>query len=395
MALSLLTASCAGDSEELTELKDQVEALEEKLDQVTTTVAPTTSATATTTSTTTTTTTTTQTPTTAAALRGLWTTQVDTSPIDDSKTIYLALDAMDEVTSSWGVEIRPTLVLRCKAGTIDVYLRLKTEYELLEGPLLSGTWTSLRVRFDNDRHSSVRASLSTDSQSAFFLDSNSIIKQIQDATTLLIEVTPYMTTNQVVTFYTSHLDYHLPELVDACPTPAPTTTSAKPRYVSVEEAQVELSREAEPNKEGTWQYKALSIRCYVKVGEQFYYGGEEFNAEEPERGVEVEFELFDLDHPEPEVQMEGTEHEFIRHFGVDPPRIRASLRFPDGTTKLIDTGFWNLPDQIYDEPETVVWRFDEMKCQRGNYQFILAERDFDFDAGWISETVLSENFRFG
>ena len=65
VALSLLSPACAGDSEELTELKDQVAALEEKLDQATTTVAPTTSATttsttsapATTTSTTTSTTT--------------------------------------------------------------------------------------------------------------------------------------------------------------------------------------------------------------------------------------------------------------------------------------------------------------------------------------------------
>ena len=47
MAVSLLAASCAGDSEELAELKDQVAALEEKLEEATTTVAPTTSATTT------------------------------------------------------------------------------------------------------------------------------------------------------------------------------------------------------------------------------------------------------------------------------------------------------------------------------------------------------------
>ena len=45
--VSLLAASCAGDSGELAELKDQVATLEEKLDQATTTVAPTTSATTT------------------------------------------------------------------------------------------------------------------------------------------------------------------------------------------------------------------------------------------------------------------------------------------------------------------------------------------------------------
>jgi S1-C subfamily serine protease len=47
VAVSLLAASCAGDSEELAELKDQVAALEEKLEEATTTVAPTTSATTT------------------------------------------------------------------------------------------------------------------------------------------------------------------------------------------------------------------------------------------------------------------------------------------------------------------------------------------------------------
>ena len=70
VAVSLLAASCAGDSGELAELKDQVAALEEKLDQATATVVPTTPATAAATlatsapATTTTTTTTTQAPTT-------------------------------------------------------------------------------------------------------------------------------------------------------------------------------------------------------------------------------------------------------------------------------------------------------------------------------------------
>ena len=44
VVLSLLAVSCGGDSEELGELKDQVAALEEKLDQATT-VAPTTTTT--------------------------------------------------------------------------------------------------------------------------------------------------------------------------------------------------------------------------------------------------------------------------------------------------------------------------------------------------------------
>ena len=67
VAVSLLAASCSGDSKELAELKNQVTALEEKLDQATTTLAPTTSATTTSTTSapaTTTTTTTTQAPTT-------------------------------------------------------------------------------------------------------------------------------------------------------------------------------------------------------------------------------------------------------------------------------------------------------------------------------------------
>ncbi len=49
MAVSFLAASCGGDSEELAELKDQVAALTEKLEEATTTVAPTTSTTTTTT----------------------------------------------------------------------------------------------------------------------------------------------------------------------------------------------------------------------------------------------------------------------------------------------------------------------------------------------------------
>ena len=85
VAVSLLAAACGGDSEQLTELKDQVAALEEKLEQATTTVAPTTSPTATTTSTTsapaTTTTTTTPVPATTATATATasTTTQVPTT----------------------------------------------------------------------------------------------------------------------------------------------------------------------------------------------------------------------------------------------------------------------------------------------------------------------------
>ena len=98
MAVSLLAASCAGDSEELAELKDQVPALEEKLEEATTTVAPTTSATTTSTTSapaTTATTTTTQPPATT-------TTTTTTVDCGMSETLYKGCySAGSDSTAVW------------------------------------------------------------------------------------------------------------------------------------------------------------------------------------------------------------------------------------------------------------------------------------------------------
>ena len=87
VAVSLLAASCSGDSKELAELKNQVTALEEKLDQATTTLAPTTSATTTsTTSAPATTTTTTQATTTTTTSTTTTTTQAPATTTTSTTT---------------------------------------------------------------------------------------------------------------------------------------------------------------------------------------------------------------------------------------------------------------------------------------------------------------------
>jgi len=51
--------------------------------------------------------------------KGKWRVTVDTNPIDDSKSVFLFLDA-DSGTSRWGKEI--TLIARCKSNTTAVYI---------------------------------------------------------------------------------------------------------------------------------------------------------------------------------------------------------------------------------------------------------------------------------
>jgi hypothetical protein len=87
VALSLFATSCGGDSGELAELKDQVAALEEKLDQATTTVAPTTSATATSTTSAPATTATTTTQATTTTTTTTTTTQATTTPPLEVKSL--------------------------------------------------------------------------------------------------------------------------------------------------------------------------------------------------------------------------------------------------------------------------------------------------------------------
>jgi len=87
VAVSLLASSCGGESGELAELKNQVAALEEKLDQATTTVVPTTSATTTsTTSAPATTTTTTQATTTTTTSTTTTTTQAPATTTTSTTT---------------------------------------------------------------------------------------------------------------------------------------------------------------------------------------------------------------------------------------------------------------------------------------------------------------------
>ena len=111
---------------------------------------------------------------------GKWIVKVEQNPIDDSRTVVLALQA-DSGESSWGKPI--VIVLRCQSGKTELYINwndyLGSEAEVL-------------CRVGKAKAETRKWSLSTDSQATFYPGAAvSFIRRLLLVNQLVCQVTPY------------------------------------------------------------------------------------------------------------------------------------------------------------------------------------------------------------
>lgn len=143
----------------------------------------------------------------AAPSKGKWDVQVNTSPVDDSKTVILRLDGENSVSQRY-TTTTPTLILRCQEKHTEAYITF--------GFFLGSDSTEVTHRLDKQKAEEREWGISTDHQAMFAPKPIDFIRKLLKAETLFLRVTPYGESPVSVSFNLTGLAESIKPLQDAC-----------------------------------------------------------------------------------------------------------------------------------------------------------------------------------
>ena len=155
----------------------------------------------------------TKTSTPAPISKGKWDLSYSVSPMDDSRTVVLKLDA-ENVIQGWpdNTEL-PYMIIRCKENKTELYIRTgmsaMPEYGLYNE-------NTVRIRVDDNKPYKERWSESTDNEALFAPNAIGLAKKLNKAERMLFEFTPYNSNSQLAEFDVRGLNYYLSEIADTC-----------------------------------------------------------------------------------------------------------------------------------------------------------------------------------
>ncbi|MEP1201643.1 type VI secretion system-associated protein TagO [Tateyamaria sp.] len=143
-----------------------------------------------------------------------WTKRVDKSAIDDSKEVYMSVKSKDLLPARFGTRQEARLLLRCMENTTVAYFTWG-------GHHLADLQSYGKVTYRVDEKKAVtrRFQESTDNQALGLWNGGSsipFIKQLFDAETLVVRITPYSESPMETTFNISGLETEIAELRDTC-----------------------------------------------------------------------------------------------------------------------------------------------------------------------------------
>lgn len=144
---------------------------------------------------------------------GAWEVVNDTSSFDDSATVILLLDALDEIEGAFETT-RPTLVLRCQEGQTEAYVVTDLAPDVEAGNLDGAT---VRLRFGAEAPETLVLSRSTDDKALFFERPAALIERMARHERLVFSFTPFSASPVETTFDLRGLPEVLPQLRAACP----------------------------------------------------------------------------------------------------------------------------------------------------------------------------------
>jgi type VI secretion system protein VasI len=136
--------------------------------------------------------------------KGKWKVSIDINPIDDSKTVTLALTA-DSGKNRWGESV--FLVARCKSNSTDLYIGWNY--------YLGGEADVLTRIGENKAHTS-SWDLSTDSKATFHPKPIPFLKEMLQSTKLVAQVTPYNENPVTAIFAIQGLENAIKPLRETC-----------------------------------------------------------------------------------------------------------------------------------------------------------------------------------
>lgn len=141
---------------------------------------------------------------TAISGKGKWDVSVDVNPIDDSKTVILALPA-DSGKSRWGDAI--FLIARCKSNQTDLYIGWNDYL---------GSKANVLTRMGDNKAATKRWDMSTTKKATFHNKPITFLKEMLQSNKLVAQVTPYNENPVTAVFNTSGLENAIKPLRETC-----------------------------------------------------------------------------------------------------------------------------------------------------------------------------------
>ena len=126
---------------------------------------------------------------------GDWNVKVDKSPIDDSESVIMALNAESPI-HAWVDDVStPTLMIRFKEGELDTYFSLGVTPDTE-----AGDTRTLTLRFDSLPAKDFKGNISTNNKAVFLRDSIELLREISSAQKLTLRFTPFNSNPVTTTF---------------------------------------------------------------------------------------------------------------------------------------------------------------------------------------------------
>jgi type VI secretion system protein VasI len=139
---------------------------------------------------------------------GKWRVNESVSPLDDSKTVTISLDANSPVPAKYKRESTPTLVIRCQQKQISAFVNF--------GFYLTTQNLPVTTRLDKEKATSRTWSISTDYEAVFAPSEREFVKSLLKHQQMLIELTPYSESPVMTTFDLTGLTSAIKPLQEAC-----------------------------------------------------------------------------------------------------------------------------------------------------------------------------------
>jgi hypothetical protein len=146
-----------------------------------------------------------------AVISSKWIAQSDTSPMEDTKDVYLQLTAENSI-QGWLATETPKLVIRCKERKADVYIITG-----MPATVEYGTDShTVRIRLDDQRAFTEHWLQATDDKALFARNPVVLAKKMAKAKTMLFEFIPFNASPVTVRFDIQGLDQEISKVASAC-----------------------------------------------------------------------------------------------------------------------------------------------------------------------------------
>jgi type VI secretion system protein VasI len=144
---------------------------------------------------------------------GQWKVRTDTSPVDDSQSVYLSASADSPIAGWPNQRVTPTLWLRCREHKTEAYVETGMAANPEYGSLSEVTVT---LRLDRDRAFKLQASQSTNREALFLPGASGLMKRFFGKEKLLFSFTPFNSSAATTTFPIGGLSEAIKPLRNAC-----------------------------------------------------------------------------------------------------------------------------------------------------------------------------------